>query len=414
MKLLLNIAARHLLARKRQSIVSLLGIILGVAFFLAIASLMKGSENDFLRRLVDNSPHITIEDEFRDPRPQPAQSVYKNAALELRHVKPLTETRGIRGTKQLIEGLSSIPGLRASPVLGGNVIISFAGQDRAITLQGMDPEKMLEVTTIADNITQGSLESLIGNASGIVIGEGLAQRMSLTLGGTLTVAASNGQVRTFKIVGIFRTGRSNYDMSQAFADLKPVQALLGKVGRANSIIIKLADPSRSREVAADIERQSGYKSVSWQEASEDLMNTFAVRNAITYTIVSAVLVVAAFGIYNVISTVVMEKQRDIAILKSMGFHGGDIRRIFLIQGGILGLTGCGIGLPLGCGLMLLLMQIRLKPPGSSEYISMPVDWSWPQFAIAAAFALGAAMLAAFLPAQKAARVQPVDILRGSA
>ena len=144
------------------------------------------------------------------------------------------------------------------------------------------------------------------------------------------------------------------------------------------------------------------------------MSTLAIRNIIMYTVVSAVLIVAAFGIYNVISTVVMEKQRDIAILKSMGFHAADIKKIFVIQGVLLGIAGNMAGLPLGMGLMLTLMQIRFKPPGSLEEISMPIDWSWPQFAVAASFAMIASIVAALLPARKAAHVQPVDILRGTA
>ena len=143
------------------------------------------------------------------------------------------------------------------------------------------------------------------------------------------------------------------------------------------------------------------------------MNTLTVRNIIMYTVVSAVLLVAAFGIYNVISTVVLEKQRDIAILKSMGFHARDVQTIFLFEGSILGILGCVAGLPLGATLMSILMQVRFKPPGSSEVISMPIDWGWKQFAIAGGFAFLAATIAAFLPARKAATVRPIDILRGS-
>jgi len=126
-----------------------------------------------------------------------------------------------------------------------------------------------------------------------------------------------------------------------------------------------------------------------------------------------VLVVAAFGIYNVISTVVMEKQRDIAILKSMGFHIKDIRTIFLTQGVVLGIAGCVLGLPLGMAFMVGLEQVRMKPPGGTDIVYLPIDWGVTQFVIAAAFALSAAILAALLPAYKAASVQPVDILRGS-
>ena len=153
--------------------------------------------------------------------------------------------------------------------------------------------------------------------------------------------------------------------SQTFADLKRVQALLKRLNRANTIILKLDDPQRAPATADEIERRFGYKSVSWQEANEDLMSTLTTRNIIMYTVVSAVLIVAAFGIYNVISTVVLEKQRDIAILKSMGFRARDIRRIFLIQGVLLGFAGSVLGLPLGAALMLGLMQIRLNFPAAA-------------------------------------------------
>lgn len=414
MRLLFGMAMKHLLARKRQSIVSLLGIVLGVAFFLAISSLMQGSERDFIRRLIDNAPHITVSDEFRTPKMQPVTAAYPHAVIELRGSRPQTETRGIRGYEQILTTLRSTPGVAASPAMTGQALVSFAGRDVAVTLNGMIPDDITTVTTIADYMTEGKIEDLNTNQNGIIIGEELSRKMSLRKGRNVTLAAPNGQVRAFKIIGIFRTGRADYDETQAFITLKRAQALFDRANRANSLIIKLDDPYDARRFAADLEARITYKALSWQEASEDLMSTLAIRNIIMYTVVSAVLIVAAFGIYNVISTVVMEKQRDIAILKSMGFHAADIKRIFMIQGFILGIVGNMAGIPLGMGLMLGLMQIRLRPPGSLEDINMPIDWSWPQFAIAGCFALGAAILAALLPARKAASVEPVDILRGAA
>jgi lipoprotein-releasing system permease protein len=412
MNLLWSIAIRHILARKRQSLVSLAGIILGVGFFLAISSMMQGSENDFLKRLVDNSPHITISDEFRTPRRQPVFDAFPGAAVALNGVKPVTETRGIRHFGQILDYIKSQHNGRASPVLLGQAVISFAGSDESVTLNGMIPNEIRDVTTISQYMIKGSIDSLIANPDGIIIGAELAKRLSLNMGDILSVVAPTGKTRPFKIIGVFRTGRSSYDTNQTFVDLKRVQALFNRSNRANSIIVKLPDSSQSRVVAADIEQKFQYKSVSWQEASQDLMNTFAIRNAILYTVVSAVLIVAAFGIYNVISTVVMEKQRDIAILKSMGFRAGEIKRIFLFQGVVLGFVGLGIGLPFGCLLMLGMMQIQLKPPGGTEIVNLPIDWGWQQFAVAAAFALTASILAAYLPARKAAKVQPVAILRG--
>jgi lipoprotein-releasing system permease protein len=143
------------------------------------------------------------------------------------------------------------------------------------------------------------------------------------------------------------------------------------------------------------------------------MTTLAIRNIIMYSVVSAVLVVAAFGIYNVISTVVLEKHRDIAILKSIGFYARDIQRVFVVEGLLLGVAGSALGLGLGVLLMLALQSIRFKYPGSSDPVPLPIDWSFAQFALAAAFAMVAALTAAFLPARKGARVNPAEILRGS-
>ena len=414
MNLAITIALRHLLARKRQSIVSLMGIVLGVTFFLAVAALMQGSEKDFIRRLVDNSPHITIEDEYRNPRPQPASLIYPGGAVEIRSVKPLMETRGIRGYEQILAGLREDHTLRASPVLAGQALISFAGRNDAITLNGVMPAEIDSVSTIGNYVVNGAIADLTANADGIIIGDVMAQKLSLAMDRAITVVAPTGQIHTFKIVGIFHTGRASYDETQAFVQLKRVQSMFDRPNRINTIIAKLDDPYSARDVASDIERRIGYKSVSWQEATEDIMSTLTIRNIIMYSVVSAVLVVAAFGIYNIISTVVMEKHRDIAILKSMGFKARDIQQIFLIQGVILGLAGSILGLALGVVLMSGLIQIHIKYPGSSEPVQMPVDWGWPPFAIAAVFAMAAALAASLLPARKGARVQPIDILRGGA
>jgi lipoprotein-releasing system permease protein len=412
MNLFLTIAIKHIMARKRQSFVSLLGIIIGVGFFLAIASLMQGSQNDFISRLVDNSPHITIHDEYREAKEQPVVKLYKNRVVELRSVQPLPETRGIRGYKQVIDDLRKRPGVRASATLTGQAILNYAGRDNSIVLNGMIPADMKDLTTVEENMKVGSVDDLIANRNGIIVGAELTRRLMLEKGDNITLTASTGQVRTFKIVGIFQTGSLNYDDQQAFTDIKRVQAMMNKSNRANTIIIKMDDSTKARELAAEIEAKTGYKSVSWQESSEDILSTLVIRNVIMYTVVSAVLLVAAFGIYNIIFTIIMEKQKDIAILKSMGFRASDIKKIFLIQGCILGVGGVAFGLPFGCGLMLLLEQITFEPPGVSEPIQMPIDWSAPQFFIAGGFAFIAAVMASYLPAKKGASVLPVDILRG--
>jgi lipoprotein-releasing system permease protein len=216
MHLLFSIAFKQLLDRKRQSLVSLMGIVLGVAFFLAISSIMSGSERDFIRRLVDNSPHLTVQDEYRDARPQPIFKSFPGATIELRNVQPLTETRGIRNFEDILGQLRTIPGVRTSAVLVGQALISFAGRDHAVTLNGMVPDEISGVTTIDEQMIEGRVEDLIADPSGIIIGAGLSKKLTLSRNDSVTLAATTGQVRTFRVVGIFRTGRSNYDDSQVF------------------------------------------------------------------------------------------------------------------------------------------------------------------------------------------------------
>lgn len=409
----LDIALAHLTSRKRQTLVSLSGVVLGVAFFLAVSSMMRGSERDFLKRLVDNSPHITVSDEYRRPRLQPAAIRWSDGAVAISNVKPQTETRGIRGYRQKLEVVESLPALRVAPVLVGSAVLTFAGREEGVTLSGIVPASLKGVSTIDEKIVAGSIDALAGNPSGIVIGKGLAEKFDLSLGSTLGVSTPSTPSRSMKVVGIFRTGMANYDETQTFVLLKRAQVMLNRPNRVNRFIIQLDDAYAARDVARRIEDAIGYKSVSWAEASEDIVSLLLVRNIIMYSVVAAILVVASFGIYNTLSTIVMEKTRDIAIMKSMGFHARDVRMIFLLEGLVVGTVGSLLGVACGIGLMKGLSEVSLKPPGATEVINLPVWWGADQYAIAAAFALASCLMAAWLPARRAGRVHPVDILRGS-
>ncbi len=414
MSLTLKIALTHLYSRRRQTLMSLLGVMLGVAFFMAVSSLMRGSERDFINRLVDSAPHITVSDEFRDPPEQPAVRAFPDGAVSVSNVKPRTEVRGIRGYKQKMEYIARLPGARVAPVLSGQIILSFAGKEEGVLMNGVVPGMMTGVSDIEDKIVAGSLQALAGNTNGIIIGRALAKKMNLDMGDNLTVSSPVGQVRTMKIVGLFETGMTSVDEGQAYVLLKRAQVLLDRPDRANMLVMQLDDPYASREMAARIEEHVGYRAQSWQEASESLLSVLLVRNIIMYSVVSAILVVASFGIYNIISTVVMEKRRDIAILKSMGFTARDIRRIFLWEGTFIGIMGSVAGLAVGMGLMAALAALRFEPPGVSIPINLPIYWGLDQALMACAFATLSAMGAAYFPARKAGLVHPVDILRGQA
>ncbi|HJP68325.1 MAG TPA: FtsX-like permease family protein, partial [Sphingomicrobium sp.] len=165
-------------------------------------------------------------------------------------------------------------------------------------------------------------------------------------------------------------------------------------------------------VAADLESRFGYKAQSWQERSADFMTLLLTRNVIMYSVISAMLLVASFGIYTAVSNSVIDKRRDIAILRSIGFSQGDLQRVFVVEGLMLAIIGVLVGWGIGSGLMHVLGSIEFPILGRAEHL--PLDRSARQFMIAGFSSLTAAAIAAWLPARKAARVDPVDILRGAA
>ena len=343
----------------------------------------------------------------------PAVLRWPDAAVAISNVKPQTEMRGIRGWRERYAAIEALPGVRAAPVLTGTSVLTFAGRRQGVSLTGVVPDKMKHVTTIEEKMTSGSLDALTANSNGIVVGQGLIDKFSLRMGGSVSVLADDGSSRSLRIVGIFRTGNASYDETQTYVVLKRAQSILGRENRINRVILQLTDPYAARDIATQIEAMTGYKSVSWIEASEDLLSLLLVRNLIMYSVVSAILVVASFGIYNTISTIVLEKTRDIAIMKSMGFHARDIRRIFLVEGVIVGIAGSTGGLLLGLALMKLLSEVEIKAPGVVDVVHLPIWWGAEQYLIAAAFALVSCIAASYLPARRGGRVHPVDILRGA-
>ena len=409
-----SIALTHLQNRRRQTAVSVMGVALGVGFFVAVSSLMRGSERDFIERLVDSSPHITVKDEYREPPLQPVERLYAAGAVSLRSLKPRDEVRGIRNYKAKLDLLSRIDGVAVAPALFGQVILRYGAKDMSATLNGIEPARERLVTQLVDDMIVGTLDDLETTANGIIIGRAMADKLKAGVGDNISVISTAGVVRKMKVVGMFSTGVVAIDEGTVYSLIKKAQVLLDRPQTANRLRLRLAEPNSALQVAADIEARVGYLAESWQEANEDVLSVLVIRNAIMYSIVGAILVVASFGIFNIISTVVLEKTRDIAILKSMGFNAGDIRRIFLIEGVLVGISGSVLGWIIGYGMLAGLATIQFKPPGFTEEQGFPLYEGIDQYLIAGAFALLSATLAAYLPARRASALRPVDILRGAA
>jgi lipoprotein-releasing system permease protein len=211
---------------------------------------------------------------------------------------------------------------------------------------------------------------------------------------------------------LLHSGVSQIDETQAYTLIRTAQILAGQTGLINAIRIRVRDILSARDEAARIEAQTGYKSVSWQEANEDLLSAFEIRNFIMYTVVGAILLVASFGTYNIISTITHEKTRDIAILKSLGFTKATIMRIFLIEAMIIGSMGALLGWLLGYFLSLGLGTIEFESP-FIDSTHLPIYYTFSHYLLAAVVALSASAIAGYLPARRASRVHPVEIIRGA-
>lgn len=416
MSLTLAIALGHLRRRKRQTIVSLLGVALGVGFFIAIAALMRGFQTYFVQQVIDVAPHVVMKDEFRSPDLQPAELAFAGGAVAVRGVRPREAVRGIREAGAKIEAIEAIPGVAVAPVLRGPVLFRYGARDVAVSLAGIDPVRERRVTNIEKDMTAGRLEDLRATANGVIVGIGVAQRLGASVGDTVIAVAPSGVTTSFRIVGLIETGVTALDEREAYVLLRLAQVILDRPNVINQIRIRLDDVRQAEPLARRLEAVFGYRTESWEESNRNVLALFVIQNAIMFSVVGAILLVAAFGIYTIISQVVHEKARDIAILKSLGFRAGDIQAIFLLEGAIVGLAGAIVGWAVGYGLIEVLAQIRFQSAGGplrgrEGFILAREAWT---YLAGGGFALAAAMVAAFVPARKASRLNPVEIVRGAA
>jgi lipoprotein-releasing system permease protein len=410
MNLVLDIAWTHVRARVRQTGFAVAGVATGVGFSIMMASLMQGSQEDFTQRLVNTLAHITVSDERRAPPPQPAENTFQ--AAEIHGLTPEARRRGIKNPLATMAALEAwLPGA-VGPSVKVQAIIRYANHDVATSVTGIDPRREAQISDLPKQMRGATLTALYRATNAIIIGDRLSEKIGARIGANITLQTSEGARISAQVVGFFHTGVRQFDESGAYVLTKTGQILSRQTGLINELRVRLRDPMNSREIASRIENDTGYKSVSWQEANEDLISTFIIRNIIMYTVVGAILLVASFGTYNIISTITHEKARDIAIMKSLGLSEYTVRSIFVIEAMIIGLVGALAGFLLGYLLCLALGSVEIKNP-FIDSDRLPLAYTYTHYLLAGMVALVSSVAAGYQPARKAARGNPVEIIRGA-
>ena len=411
---MLFLAIRHLLSRKRQTTLIFLGISMGTMMFAIISGMQLGMREFVVDRLLSNTAHIKIS--ARD------QSVDKEEMTQRffpdgEFINWISPPSGKREEAHILYPQGWFDRLREdpdvigySPSLHMSVIITKGDTRHPAVLIGVVPELHEKVLDINQYIQTGSLDVLKNSGNRVIVGDKLLENLGAKVGDTIMVSAGQAELRPLKIAGVLSLSVEEVDKTLMIASLTDVQQLNKTPGQINEISISLIDIGLAESIASAWELVSRDKVESWEQVNASFLQIFVFQDIVRITITTAILIVAAFGIYNVLSIIVNQKRREIAILRSIGYPPAMILQLFLIQGIILGFSGALFGLLIGFGLNLYIETIDLGIPiGSGNHLI--ISFSPSIYIMGFAMAFLSAILASLLPALAASKLTPIDIIR---
>src|SRR3954468_4795732 len=399
----LQIALRYLLAKRKQafisviSFISTLGVTVGVMALVLALALMTGLQQELRDRIVGSNPHINV-----------------------------WNTRGIEDYHAEADKLRALPHvIGAAPEVLGQGLISAAGETQPLQIKGVDPVLEQQVTNLKGAVTSGSLEALQTPADqpdGILLGKDLAAKLgvaagddvSLTMGVTLSPAGLLPRTRRLKVVGLFSLGLFEFDSAFGFLSLDVAQRLLGKE-QVDLIQLRVDDIYAAPAIADDIPHTLGsqYVTQDWADMNRSLFSALGLEKMAISLTIGLIVMVAALNIVASLILLVMEKHRDIAILKTMGASARSVTTIFMMQGLIIGLVGTAVGATAGYVLSYVLDRYKLIRVPADVYQMpyvpfrvLPLD-----FTLVVLSAIVICFLATIYPARQAAKLDPVQALR---
>ncbi|GEC78288.1 ABC transporter permease [Flavobacterium aquatile] len=400
------IAKTYIVSNKKLTAVAVMGVVLGMSIYIFMNSLLVGFDKSSSASIFKSTSHIRVykDDEISKPLIEDTNS--KPIIINPKIV-PVNNT--IINPNLVIETiLKQKEVIVVTPQVNSNVFFNNGKSQISGISVGIKPDEANLMFDIKSFMVEGDFELLKSNPNGIVIGSGISEKMNLTINDNLNLTSSKGINRTFKIIGIFKTNNSITDKTRSYINIATAQQLL-KEGTSyiTDINVNISDPEEAETVAKKIEILTGYKAEGWKQANETFMAANKMRKIIITFVSLTILLVAGFGIYNILNMTVSQKINDIAILKAMGFKGKDVIRIFVTQAVSIGIMGVIGGIIVAIILIAILKRVYVG--GDIGYF--PIDYEFKKFVQGVVIGLVITFFAGYIPAKKAANVDPVEILR---
>ena len=407
-----RIAFRFLTAKKRAMFMSLSCIILGVGLFIVTQATTSGFEKFFTKTILGINGAIRIEDKIQDTQRSMAAAgandFYFSQREGVKYIEGVDEPQLVSDAVREFENVRGV-----SAVVRGNVQITSAFQTKDAQVFGIKLEDHLRVSDLAEQITNGTLDNFREAPSGALIGRVLADQLQLAVGNWFVITARS-ETRRVRVSAIYETGYREVDKTNVYLHLSAARSLLKKPSGASFLQLNVHNPARAVRDAAHMERVLGYAAKPWQEREKTWLEVFRALRISTGITVTVFTLIASLAMFNTLAMIVLEKTKDIAILRSMGYERRDITQIFLWQAGIVLAIGAGLGALFGYVVTWLVEQVPLPINGifKTEHFIVFRDPNHYYAAIATAVVM--VMIASLIPARRAARLEPGDIVRGTA
>lgn len=405
-----------LLARWRQTLVAAVGVTFSISMFIALLGFMNGL-NDMLDGLILNrTPHVRLYNEIRPSDNQPVNAVeqYKDSYNFISSAKAGVTRQEIYNSGPILQTIKADERvLGATPKLLAQVFFNEGTIDITGVINGVDIEEESRLFNFQDYVTAGNAIDAKNVANSIILGKGLAEILVADIGDVVQVTTAQGERFPLKVVGYFQSGIQEIDKVQCYASIATTQKLLGKPATyMTDIQVKLHDLNQAPTVAREYAQLFQIDAEDIQTANAQFETGSNVRSMISYAVGITLLIVAGFGIFNILNMMIYEKMDSIAILKATGFSGRDVNLVFLLIAMSIGFFGGMVGLVFGFIFSVIIDSIPFVTAALPTITTFPVNYDPVYYFIGGSFSLITTYFAGFFPARKASKVDPVEIIRG--